>query len=117
MKQVSRETMGAKDRANTLEENLRHRVLIPTNIEAREAGKAADEIFTLDEMLRQRVIMTTNIEAAVDELHEIMDHSCRSSFRKAGQRGNIPKHKSLPWWTSRFSTQRKEVNTKRRRYL
>jgi len=71
-------------------------------IEPRETGKTADEIDTLD-TLRHRVIMMTNIEAAVDELHEIMDHACRSSFRQAGKKGKEPKYKSIPWWTSRLT--------------
>ena len=80
-------------RANTLDEN---RVKMTTNIEPRETGKTADEVDTLDEMLRHRVVMMTNIEAAVDELHEIMDHACRSSFRQAGKKGKGLKQKSIP---------------------
>ena len=37
-----------------------------TNIEPRETRKTDDEVDTLDEKVRNRVIMMTNIEAAVD---------------------------------------------------
>jgi hypothetical protein len=87
-----------------------------TNIEPVETRTTADEVDILDEKLRNRVIMMTNIEAAVDELQEIMDHECQSSFRQSGKKGKGPKHKSNPWWTSRHTTQRKEVNAQRRRY-
>jgi hypothetical protein len=60
--------------------------------------------------------MMKNIEATIDELHEIMDHACRSSFKQRGKKGKGSKHKSIPWWTSQLTIQRKEVNVKRRRY-
>jgi len=113
LEQVARDTRKEDDRANTIHENRAKRT---TNIEPRETGKAADEVDTLDEMLKRRVVMTTNIEAAVDELHEIMDHACRTSFRQAGKKGKGLKHKSIPWWSSRLTIHRKEVKAKRRRY-
>jgi hypothetical protein len=93
LEQVARETRKADDRTNTPEENSQHRVIMTTNIEPRETRKTADEVDTLDEKLRNIVIMMTNIEAAVDELQEIMDHACRSSFRQSGNKGKGPKHK------------------------
>jgi hypothetical protein len=111
--QVARDTMKEDDRANKLHEN---RVKKTTNIEPRVIGKEADEVDTLDEMLRHRVVMMPKIEAAVDELHEIMDQACRTSFRQAGKKGQDLKHKSIPRWSSRLTIQRKEVNVKRRRY-
>jgi len=113
LEQVARDTRKEDDRANTIDED---RAKTTTNIEPRETGKAADEVDTLDEMLRQRVGMMTNIEATVDELREFMDHACRTSFRQAGKKGKGLKHESIPWWSSGLTIQRKEVNAKRRRY-
>jgi hypothetical protein len=73
LEQVARDTRKEDDRSNTLNEN---RAKMTTNIEPRETGTAADKVDTLDEMLRHRVVMMTNIEAAVDQLHEIMNHAC-----------------------------------------
>ena len=71
---------------------------------------------TLDQTLWQRVATATNIEAVVDELHAVLDSTCRSSFRQTGPTGKVLRHKSVPWWTPRLTIQRKEVNAKRRRY-
>jgi hypothetical protein len=114
LEQVVRETRKTDDMTNPLAKNSQHRVA--TNIEPREKGKTADEVDMLDEILRNRVTTMTNIEAAVDELHENMDHACRSSFRQPGRKEKGSKHKSNPWWTPQLTTQRKEVNAKRRRY-
>ena len=57
-----------------------------------------------------------NIEAAVDELQAVLDYACRPSFRQTGPTKKLLRHKSIPWWTSRLTAQRKEVNAKRRKY-
>jgi hypothetical protein len=83
---------------------------------ARGTGVIVKGEKTLDETLCHRVTTAPNIEAAVDELHTILDYACRSSFRQTGPPGKALRHKSVPWWTARLTTQRKEVNAKRRRY-
>jgi hypothetical protein len=71
----------------------------------------------LDEILCQRATGTPNIEIALDELQTVLDYACRSSFRQTRLTSRKePRHKSVPWWNSRLTLQRKEVNAKRRRY-
>jgi hypothetical protein len=60
--------------------------------------------------LRHRVTEALNIEVAVDEIEAILDQACRSSFMQTGPTGKALRYKSIPWWTSRLTTQRKEVN-------
>jgi hypothetical protein len=83
---------------------------------ARETGTVVKVEDTLDETLCQRVTRTLNIEVAVDELQDVLDQACRSSFMQTGPTGKVLRHKWIPWWTSRLTTHRKEVNAKRRRY-
>ena len=52
----------------------------------------------------------------MDELQAVLDYACRFSFRQTGPTKKVLRHKSVPWWTSRLTTNRKEVNAKRRRY-
>jgi hypothetical protein len=69
------------------------------------AGKGEDE---LDEILCQRATATPNIEVAVDELQTVLDYACRSSFRQTRLPSRKePRHKSVPWWNSRLTLQRK----------
>jgi hypothetical protein len=78
------------------------------------AGKGEDE---LDEILCQRETATPNIDVAVDELQTVLDYACRFSFRQTSPTSRMePRHKSVPWWNSRFTLQRKDVNSKRRKY-
>jgi hypothetical protein len=37
-----------------------------------------------------------------------------SRSHKWGKTGKALRHKQIPWWTTNFTTQRKEVNAKRR---
>jgi len=83
---------------------------------ARETGTEVKGEDTLDETLCQRVTKAPNIEAAVDELQAVLDQACRTSFMQTGPTGKALRHKPIPWWTSRLTTQKKEVNAKRRKY-
>jgi hypothetical protein len=116
LEQAAQDTRKAEDSANTIDGNSQHRKTMMTNTAPRETGKTAEEVDKLDEMLRHRVVTSTNIEEAVEELQDTMDQACRSSFKQAGKKGKKSMHKSLPWWTRRLTIQRKEVNTKGRRY-
>jgi len=79
---------------------------------AKETGAVDKVEDTLEETRCQRVTVALNIEAAVDELQGILEQACRSSLTQTGSPGKALLHKPTPWW----STQRKEVKTKRRKY-
>jgi DNA anti-recombination protein RmuC len=111
LEQFAQDTRRADDNANTIDGNQQDIKAIMTNPARRKTGKSAEEVNKLDEMLRHIVETSTKTEAAVEELQETMDHACRSSFRQAGKKGKRPMHKSLPWWTTQLTTQRKKVNT------
>jgi len=70
----------------------------------------------LDQTWCQRVKRAPNIGAVVDELQDILEQACRSSLTRTGRDGKALRHKLVPWWTSQLTTQRKEVNAKRRSY-
>jgi hypothetical protein len=83
---------------------------------ARETGTVVTGEHTLDETMCQRVTQALNIEAAVDELQAVLNQAFQSSFTQTGPTGKSLRQKSFPWWTSRLTTERKEINAKRRRY-
>jgi hypothetical protein len=83
---------------------------------ARETGTVVRGEDMLDETWCQRVTKALNIEVAVDELQDVLDQAFQTSLMQTGTTGKALRHKPIPWWTSRLTTQRKEVNTKRRRY-
>ena len=81
---------------------------------AQETGKAGQD--TLDEILCQRTTTLPTSEAAVEELQAVLDHACRTLFRQTGTINRELRHKSVPWWTTRLTTQRRVVNAERRQY-
>jgi len=62
------------------------------------------------------VTRAPNIEVALEELQDVLEQACRSSFTQMGTIGKALWHKPIPWWTSSLITQRNEVNAKRRRH-
>jgi hypothetical protein len=68
----------------------------------------------LEETWCQRVARAPNIETAVDELQDVLEQACQSSLTQIGTSGKALRHKPIPRWTTNFTTQRKEVNVKRR---
>jgi len=71
---------------------------------------------TLDVVLCRRTSLATTIEAAVEELHSVLDYASRSSFKQTEKAGRGFRHKSVPWWTTRLTIMRQEINVERRRY-
>jgi hypothetical protein len=74
---------------------------------ARKTGTGGKGEDTLDETLCQRVTKALNIAAAVDELQAVLDQACRASFMQTGPNGKALCHKSIPWWTSTYNTQKR----------
>jgi len=70
----------------------------------------------LEEIWCQRVIRAPNIKTAVDELQDVLEQACLPSLTQTRTTGKALRHKPTPWWTSSLTTQRKEVNAKRRRH-
>jgi hypothetical protein len=60
--------------------------------------------------------MATTSEATIKELHSVLDYACRTSYKQTGKEGSGIRHKSVPWWTTRLTIMRREVNVERRRY-
>jgi len=97
-------------------EKLQATVLQTLEQITRETGTIVNGEDMLDQTWCQRVKRTPNIKAVVDELQDILEQACRSSLTRKGRDGKTLRHKPIPWWTSQLTTQRKEVNAKRRRY-
>ena len=78
-----------------------------------KAEKTGD---ALEEALIRRISTATNREARVEELHTVLDYACRISFKQTGKEGRGIRHKPVPWWTTRLTIMRTDVNAERRRY-
>ena len=69
-------------------------------------NKAVGGVEKLDESLCQRVATAPNMDEIIEELHEVLDSACRSSFRLTRLTRTTKKVvpcKSVPWWTQRQS--------------
>jgi len=97
-------------------EKFQEMVIVTMENIARGSEKADKIDDTLDVVLCRRTSMATTSEAAVEELHSVLDYTCRSSFKQTGKADRGIRHKSVPWWTTRLTIMRREVNAERQRY-
>jgi hypothetical protein len=62
----------------------------------------------LDGTLCRRVGAAPNMEVVVEELHDVLELACRSSFRLLRTTKKALPHESVPWWTERLTILRKK---------
>ena len=83
---------------------------------AKATRKEEYKEYKLEQIWCQRVIRAPNIETTEDDLQDVLEKEYRSSLTQMGTTEKALRHKPSSWWTSSLTTQRKEVNAKRRIY-
>jgi hypothetical protein len=70
----------------------------------------------LEEALCSRVANEPDMDIIVEEIDEVLDLACRSSFKILRATKTVLLHKSVPWWSEELPVLRKSVNALRSRY-
>jgi len=70
----------------------------------------------LDKTLRTRVKKEPDLEKIVEEFHEVLELTCRTSFKISRSTKTASTLKSVSWWSEELRTLRKRVNAIRRIY-